>query len=350
MTQLSPQQVLAVEDLPFGKLILTQTYAIKLVKLYFMVRLKGSVEEAPLPKTLKADTVCRPPRPTQAGEQHGSMVYVDDLEVGAAAAPSQQLVTLQEPPAHDAAVTETPNTLKKFRVLSKILNRMPFPADFVCASSTAQVVGGDYIEMPWSFMTVQPVHQHASFQDDLAATRLGAAVGISPRFHGSCIVNHSADGALYCNLNYVTGLLTSCTWMRQLITNELAKLHHTSPHINSPFGVLVTSRPENRLGKLDKQAAKGLSKHARLLESQLSALHWRAVEHGLLLLDLHPNTIGVTGTQLTLLDWSRVIIFSLSKLAMQPGGNILCRFIKEVPQGVITNTLERILHTHKGAW
>lgn len=64
MTQLSPQQVLAVEDLPFGKLILTQTYAIKLVKLFFMVRLKEFVEEGPLPKPLKTDTVCRPPGPT----------------------------------------------------------------------------------------------------------------------------------------------------------------------------------------------------------------------------------------------------------------------------------------------
>jgi hypothetical protein len=82
----------------------------------------------------------------------------------------------------------------------------------------------------------------------------------------------------------------------------------------------------------------------------MGTAHWHAVQHGILLLDWHPNVVGVTGTQLTVVDWSRVINISLSKLAMQPGGHILCKFIQDLPQGLVTNKLERVLQTHKGAW
>jgi hypothetical protein len=318
------------------------------VKLCFLVKSK---EELPLQKTMQAENLqAKPPQTTVEAPlhaEHEKLVFVDD-DFAAAAAPSSQQLAAAEPPNHEVAITQTPNTQKRFRVLSRLLSRMPGPADVVPANSpSAQLLGCEYIEMPWCFTTA--MQQHASFQDDLAATRLAAAVGISPKFHGSCIVSHSA-GALYSRLEYVTGLLTSCFWLRELITTELARLHSTSPHTQCPVGVIVTGRAQFRLGKIDIPAAIQLSKHASALERQLAALHWHAVEHGLLLLDLHPNTIGVTGTKLSLVDWSRVIMFSLSKLTMQPGGHILCRFIKELPQGVITDKLERVLQTHKGAW
>jgi hypothetical protein len=118
-------------------------------------------EELSLPQTLQAETVCRPPRPT--GEHHCSLVYVDD-DLGAtsaAVAPSQHLVVRQEPPQNDAAVTQTPNTQKRFRVLSRLLSRTPCPADLVPATGSVQVVGGHYLEMPWCFATV--MHRHARF-------------------------------------------------------------------------------------------------------------------------------------------------------------------------------------------
>jgi hypothetical protein len=347
MTHLRSEQVLAVEDLPFGKLILASTYAIKVVKLCFLVKSK---EELPSPTTMQAENLqARPPQATVEAPphaEHDKLVFIDD---DLPAPPSQQLAT-QAPPNHEVAIKHTPNTQQRFRVLSRLLSKRPGPTDVVPANSTT-VLGCEYIEMPWCFTTA--MQQHASFQDDLAATRLAAAAGIPPKFHGSCIVSHTA-GALNSRLEYVTGLLTSCFWLRKLITTELPRFHNTSIHTQCPVGVIVTGRSEYRLGKIDNPAAKSLSKHAAALESQLAALHWRAVQHGLLLLDLHPNSIGVTnsstGTQLTVVDWSRVINISLSKLAMQPGGQILCRFIQDLPRGLIYNKLERVLQTHKGTW
>jgi hypothetical protein len=62
MTHVGPEQVLAIEDLHFGKLVLTPTYAIKLVKLSFMVKFQ---EEVPPAKAMQAENLqARPPQAT----------------------------------------------------------------------------------------------------------------------------------------------------------------------------------------------------------------------------------------------------------------------------------------------
>lgn len=189
---------------------------------------------------------------------------------------------------HLAASSVPPPPTKQVTHLARVLGRMLRQTDMTPGTDNTLVTSGHCVEVPWGFNAYLP--NQARFEDDLSATRLAAAICISPPFHGACLVTHQ-NGVLYNQLRYATGLLSSCAWLRDLIIGTTRQLHTSSAHNLCLVGCIVAARADHRLGDMTTDQAQVLSKSVATLESQLAGLHWSAVQHGLLLTDLKPNDV-----------------------------------------------------------
>ena len=97
-----------------------------------------------------------------------------------------------------------------------------------------------YACLPWRVEAVDS-SSGPSWNNEVSNYIAAAACGISPAFHGSCIVHHG-EQQLYGRLKHCTGLFINAPWLRKLVCQELRKLHATSPHADCPVGCLVMSR------------------------------------------------------------------------------------------------------------
>lgn len=337
------ESVVSIEDTTYAKLILTQTLSIRLIKLCFVIGMQEEMTAPHAPEHVST-TATKSTTPAYASVKEKGMVFVD-LDVGAHALPTTVEVDTAEKAVPAPQPSSAQNTHVKY--IGRVLHRMPCQADLTPSSNSTQITSGCYVEMPWTYTTYLP--NQPKFDDDLSATRLAAAIGISPQMHGACIVTHH-NGSMYSHLKYATGLLTSCAWLRELIADTCCRLHSGTVHKLCPVGCIITDRADHRLGNMTTEQAQTLSAHVTALETQLTSLHWRAVQHGLLLIDLRSNDVGVLNGRLVVLDWSRVITFSLSKLCQQKGGALLLPLIKDMHDGLIRSAIQAVLLPNAGCW
>ena len=189
----------------------------------------------------------------------------------------------------------------------------PAPAA-VEASQQHEAVQG-YTCLPWRVEAVDS-SRGPSWDGEVNNSRAAAACGISPAFHGSCIIHHG-EKQLCSRLKNCTGLFLNARWLRNLVCTELRKLHGSSPHTESPVGCLIMTRVPYTLSSYDGDP-KELD--AKDLNRQLQGLHWCAIAHGLVHADFRPANLGLThNQQLRLLDWggstSSVCLEKLPKAA-----------------------------------
>ena len=197
-----------------------------------------------------------------------------------------------------------------------------------------------YTCLPWRVEAVDS-SRGPRWDGEVDNYRAAAACGISPAFHGSCIVHHG-EQQLYGRLKHCTGLFINAPWLRNLVCKELRKLHASSPHTENPVGCLVMTRVPHTLASYDGDP-RGLD--AKDLNRQLQGLHWCAIAHGLVHADFRPAKLGLTQQQqLKLLDLggstSSVCFEKLPKAAAD--AVLLC--LQQLTQGVIDEAISQLRH------
>jgi hypothetical protein len=198
-----------------------------------------------------------------------------------------------------------------------------------------------YTCLPWRVEAVDS-SKGPSWDNEVSNYRAAAACGVSPAFHGSCIIHHG-DKQLYARLKNCTGLFLNAPWLHNLVCTELRrKLHGSSPHTESPVGCLVMSRVPYTLASYHGDP-QGLD--AKDLNGQLQGLHWCAIAHGLVHADFRPANLGLTQQQqLRLLDWggstSSVCLEKLPKAAAD--AVLLC--LQQLTKGVIEDAIAKLGH------
>ena len=215
----------------------------------------------------------------------------------------------------------------------------PVAAPAVKASQQQENVQG-YTCLPWRVEAVDS-SKGPSWEQEVANCITAAACGISPAYHGSCVVHHG-EKQMYSRLKNCTGLFLNAPWLRNLVCTELQKLHASSPHTENPVGCLVMTRVPHTLANYNGNP-QGLD--ARDLNKQLQNLHWCAIAHGLVYADFRPANLGLTQQhQLKLLDWggstSSVCIEKLPKSAAD--AVLLC--LQQLTQGVIDEAVAKLGH------
>ena len=124
----------------------------------------------------------------------------------------------------------------------------PVAAPAVKASQHEQEQG--YTCLPWRVEAVDS-SRGPSWDNEVSNYMAAAACGISPAFHGSCIVHHGAEKQLYHRLKNCNGLFLNAPWLRNLICTQLRKLHGSSPHAESPVGCIIMTRVPHTLANYD---------------------------------------------------------------------------------------------------
>ena len=204
---------------------------------------------------------------------------------------------------------------------------------------------GGYTCLPWRVEAVDS-SRGPRWDGEVDNYIAAAACGISPAFHGSCIVHHG-EQQLYGRLKHCTGLFINAPWLRNLVCTELRKLHASSPHTENPVGCLIMTRVPHTLASYDGDP-RGLD--GKDLNRQLQGLHWRAIAHGLVHADYRPANIGLTQQHnLQLLDWggstSSVCFEKLPKAAAD--AVLLC--LQQLTQGVIEEAIAKLGHKRHAA-
>ena len=133
-----------------------------------------------------------------------------------------------------------------------------------------------YACLPWRVAAVDS-SKGPSWEQEVANYMAAAACGISPAYHGSCIIHHS-EKQPYSRLKNCTGFFINAPWLRNLVCTELRKLHSSSPHTDSPVGCFMMTRVPYTLASYPGDP-QGLD--AKDLNMQLQSLHWCAIAHGL---------------------------------------------------------------------
>ena len=217
----------------------------------------------------------------------------------------------------------------------------PVAADTKAASTHKQseeAVQG-YTCLPWRVEAVN--NRGPSWEHEVANYITAAACGISPPYHGSCIIHHG-EKQMYGRLKNCTGMLLNAPWLRNLICMSLRKLHSSSPHTESPVGCLIMTRVPYTMASYPGDPHE---LDATDLERQLQALHWCAVAHGLVHADFRPANLGLTHQhQLKLLDLggstSSVCFEKLPKAAAD--AVLLC--LQQLTQGIVDEAIAKLGH------
>jgi hypothetical protein len=201
-----------------------------------------------------------------------------------------------------------------------------------------------YSCLPWRVEAVDS--RGPSWDNELSNYMAADACGISPAFHGSCIIHHG-EKQLYGRLKNCTGLFLNAPWLRNLICTQLRNLHGSSPHTHNPVGCLLMTRVPYTLASYDGDP-RGLD--ANELEKQLQGLHWCAIAHGLVHADYRPSNLGLTEQHhIKLLDWggstSSVCFEKLPKAAAD--AVLLC--LQQLTQGVIDEAIAKLGHKARRA-
>ena len=194
--------------------------------------------------------------------------------------------------------------------------------------------------MPWRVEAVDS-SSGPSWNNEVSNYIASAACGIAPAYHGSCVVHHG-EQQLYSRLKHCNGLFINAPWLRQLVCQELRKLHGSSPHDESPVGCLIMTRVPYTLASYPGDPRE---LDAGELDRQLQSLHWCAIAHGLVHVDFRPANLGLTEhQQLRLLDWggstSSVCLEKLPKAAAD--AVLLC--LQQLTQGVINDAIAKLGH------
>lgn len=335
-----PQQVRAIADASYGKVILTDSLAIKCVKLWYVMSV---VTQVPQPVAAAATVTVQPAQGSWGQTDGAGLIQLDD-RLDTVVAPGFANSVTAQTQAPTTLVVPTP-VYKQSRV---VLKRMPTPADRAPREGS-HVTSGSWRELPWKLDTC--VGDLPEYEVDIDATRMASSMGIGPAYRGSCLVTH-ARGRLYNSIEYSTGLFTSCAWLRALVVNTLTKLHSTSPHTTCVVGVIVTDRVQFTLANMSKDQARETSKRYPALQKELSALLWEAATHGYIHMDVdQPHCIGISSSgRVFIVDWSKAQRVVLSKLMAKPGGPEVAKFICLLPEDVLARSIESKLGVSRGFW
>jgi hypothetical protein len=225
---------------------------------------------------------------------------------------------------------------------------VPWPTSHQAA--TAQ--DGHWVCLPWTTDLIGDINKLPRWDQQLGAYKVAAAAGISPHFHGSALVCSSSDKELYNRVKYVTGILLSCNWLRDLVCAELLKLHASCPHKLNPVGVIVISRVPHSLQTYpDPQQ---LMPHASELQEQLDKLNWSCLEHGLLNTGIKPSNIGIElchgDYKLQLLNWTEHYHgICLAKLPSSNHRDAITLCVNELTRGIVDDALSRRVQQTKAS-
>ena len=204
---------------------------------------------------------------------------------------------------------------------------------------------GGYTCLPWRVEAVDS-SRGPSWDGEVDNYRAAAACGISPAFHGSCIIHHG-EQQLYGRLKNCTGLFLNAPWLRNLVCTQLRKLHGSSPPTENSVGCLVMTRVPHTLASYSGDPRE---LDAKELNRQLQGLHWCAIAHGLVHADYKPSNLGLTEQQqLRLLDWggstSSVCFEKLPKAA----GDAVLLCLQQLTNGVIDEAIAKLCHRRHAA-
>ena len=328
-----PQKLLGVDKSGnYGQVLLTETLAVKLVHLNFVVLRQRLIAPPPEPlleilhvsdETLLVPPACAPAPP------HAPLPAATPTHTPiepSLSAPSVVVLPVEVPcPAPKKVTTRS------------VLTNMPTQEDINGAAY------GFWVELPWRFEWDGNLPRCVRFDEEVSRTQLAASCGISPSYHGCCLVGHSSPCSLYDRIKYPTGILLSCLWLHALIKDELRKLHGTSPHTGCPIGVIVTSRAQCTLANMTPEAAGELLPHVAALLASLDSAHLCAMEHGLIHLDLGPANIVLTkGRSLQLVHWGNAKSnVCLSKLPDAPNKSAILRCILLMTEGIVEDIFSK---------
>ena len=293
-----------------GVVLLTKNLAVKLVKLAFLITKK-------VPVPLSVATVVQ----TGMSEPPTAILFTDE-----------PLGVRGETPDHVPGPT-TPAAVPlevQYRSETKLVY-YPTHADIEGACT------GEWLELPWEAADYSiPLRSMPKFCEELNSTKLAASIGVSPAFHGACIVFDAGKRFRYCN-----GLLLSCAWLHDTIRQ------HLDARSSNPVGIIVTRRCELTLGRsqLNPERARRLLGSAKILQKQLDSCFSVALMHGLLHLDIHANNIGLSrdiNGQLVvqLIDWNHASNqICLSRLPQARHPEMIVKCIMQLTEGVVEDAL-----------
>ena len=299
-----------------GVVLLTQDLAIKLVKLAFLV-----TKRVPVP-------LCVPTVVQSGMSEPPTTILFTDEPLGVRGEASDHAPG----PTPAASVVPLPAVppQRQYQSETKLVSH-PTQADIEGACT------GEWLELPWQAGDYSiPLRSMPKFSEELNSTKLAASIGVSPAFHGSCIVFDAGKRFRYCN-----GLLLSCAWLHDTIRQ------HLDARSTNPVGVIVTRRCELTLGRsqLSPEKARGLLGSAKILQKQLDDCFSIALMHGLLHLDIHANNIGLSrdiNGQLVvqLIDWNHASNqICLSRLPQARHPEMIVKCILQLTEGVVEDAL-----------
>ena len=198
-----------------------------------------------------------------------------------------------------------------------------------------------YSCLPWRVEAVDS-SRGPSWENEVSNYMAAAACGISPAYHGSCIVHHG-EQQLYGRLKNCTGLFLNAPWLRNLVCTELRKLHGSSPHTESPVGCLIMTRVPYTLASYPGDPRE---LDAKDLNRQLQGLHWCATAHGLVHdADYRPANLGLTEQQqLRLLDWGGSTSSVCFEKLPRAAGDAVLLCLQQMTQGVIDDAIAKLGH------
>jgi hypothetical protein len=204
---------------------------------------------------------------------------------------------------------------------------------------------GFWVCLPWSTELTEDVNKLPRWDQHLTAYKAASATGISPYFHGNAMVCSTSNTELYNRVKFVSGILLSCDWLRDLVCAELVKLHGSNSYKLRPVGIIVTSRVQHTLATYpDPQE---LLPNASALQKQLDLLNWASLEHGLLNTGVRASNIGITKIsngkyELQLLAWTEHHQgICLVKLPSSKHREAITLCVSELTRGIVIDALRR---------
>jgi hypothetical protein len=208
--------------------------------------------------------------------------------------------------------------------------------------------------VPWA-VPEYDVYCLPCFEHEIYSTKSLAACGVAPHFRGSAILMHGdGHGQLLSRFKHTTGLFLGCSWLRNALWAELAKLHGSTPNWQLYCGAIVTDKMDCTLATMHGPQRDYISSHWQEMQAQVDRLHIQCMQHGFMHLEMCSHTVGcrfspnMRACRLYLNDFHKAIkdvcLTRLNALKPAEKGEVLA-MINTLTEGVVQRALDE---TKKG--